>query len=196
MSDKPKSASSNKSGESVASVGIGTSEASVRLKIIPDGLSNIDDRLYDCMVLLIYCGQHRKVATVNTRREHIVWAPFMQLRDSKSWTQGTLDCIQRAIGRQDAELDEIEASKHSPKFNTTYFDVTEIQVPSVNSITRICQLVTLESGPYECCVNTRTIEWIPLVALTTASQNQYSNHWGPSFECGVQSWRSSWRKAA
>ena len=172
---KPKSASRGKSHQSI---GIGTSESpSVRLKYIPTGFSNTD--LYDCVVLLIYCGQHGNVATINTRREHIVWAPFMQLSEGQSWTKATMDSIQRAIGRQDKEMNEADAAKLKPEFSTVYFEVVQIEVPSVNSITRICQLVTLKPGTFKCCVKSRQIEWIPLSKLASSPTNKISHHWGP-----------------
>lgn len=191
MSDKSKPHSSDSqrsksSIRSVESIGIGASEASCRLKtIIPDGFTNPYDRLYDCVVLLIHCPQHHKVAVVNTRREHIVWAPFIQLRDGLSWAEATLDVIQQTIGRQDAEMNQAEAEKLAPKFELDYLEVTQIQVPSVNYITRVCQLVTLQPSGFKCCTKGRRLDWVPLSDLakagptSNAAHHIYSHHWGP-----------------
>ena len=171
-----------RSSESLPSIGIGDASinetSQVRPKLISDGLVNTDDKLCDSVVVLIFCPEHRKVATIKTRREHIVWVPFLQLREGQSWTEATSDCIQRTIGRQDTELNEEEAVKQAPSFAVSYFEVTQIQVPSVNNFTRICQLVTIESGPSNCCTQNRQIEWIPLETLATTDKN----HWGPELQ--------------
>ena len=177
---KPKSGKSLTSGGSSASLeSVGIGAAQVDSRYISDGFTMINDRLYDCVVALIYCPQHAKVAVVHTRREHIVWAPFLQLRDGVSWTEGTLDCIQGAIGRQDPESKEADATKETPKFEISCFEITQIQAPSVNSIFRICQLITLKPSSFKCCTKNRQIEWVPLAKLVKDHNHPNSHHWGP-----------------
>lgn len=193
--EKPKSASSAKSKQSQGSIGMGTgtpSKVIARHKFLVDGFTSLDGRLHDCVVVLIFCAKHRNIAVSSTRREHIVWTPFMQLAEGISWKEGTLDCIQR-IFRTDAEQSEADAGKEMPKFDLSCFEVTRIQLPSVNVITRICQLVTLKEGnSFKCCTKTANIEWMPLATLAKETPSDSKcTHWGPE----LQLWCNKLEKA-
>ncbi|KAI2805673.1 hypothetical protein BLOT_004675 [Blomia tropicalis] len=189
MSNKtPKSQSPKRSksgSKSKTSIGIGTEkkkDRSSRRKHI--STMNMFDHLCDCIVTLIYCPEHQKIAIRNTRRENILWAPFLPLSETMSWTDGTEEAVQIATEPQD---NEVESSQNNaqPKYDTEYFEVTQIQTPSVNHINRVVQLITLKHSAYKCCKKTRQLEWIPLDTLVKKVSQQpepYNNHWGPELQ--------------
>jgi len=100
-----------------------------------------------------------------------------------------VECIEKTIGRQDAELTSAEAAKQAPHYTTDYFDVTQIQAPSVVSIARICKLITLKPSNYKCCAKSTMLNWISLSSLASSKaefrdtdKRQFSCHWGPELK--------------
>lgn len=185
-----KSCESLRSVQSSSSIGIGSESLSNKLKVPSEGSINNKDRLFDCIVLLIYCPQHRKVAVIESKRCRFVWIPFIQIREDSTWEQNTRGAVEKLIGRQDAEMDAASAAKLVPQYSLHKLDITRIQMTSLQFFVRLCQLVKLEqSTEFKCCVKNAQVDWLAIEEIVedrSMLDSATDNHWGPELKVWCQ----------
>ncbi|OTF78328.1 hypothetical protein BLA29_007181, partial [Euroglyphus maynei] len=142
-------------------------------RLTPEGYhgDQLPSSLYDCIVYVIYCPKHDRIAVTNVKKMGCIWLPFVSLmdnnndNDNQTWQQASHNGVAILIGRQDPEQDAKEAERLTPKYRMQYLQILRIQLPKKSStmkmVTRITQFVHLQSNHYDhCCENTMRVNWI------------------------------------
>lgn len=146
---------------------------------------NMSGRLFDCLVLMVYCPRHKLVAVMNTKGLNFTCLPFCEVREDDTFKKKSAQEVNRIIGRQDAELDAEKAVKHTPKFTTHIMQIIRTQLANDLFIVRVCQLVKLiPDDVFECCTSNLYVEWVPiknLVDIKPIVANS-SDLWGPELK--------------
>ncbi|XP_075588482.1 uncharacterized protein LOC124494289 isoform X3 [Dermatophagoides farinae] len=160
--------------------------------------------LYDCIVYVIYCPKHDRIAVTNLKKMGCIWLPFVVLMDNNNnnnnndnttWQQASHNGVNILIGRQDPEQDAKEAERLAPKYRMQYLQILQIQLPlkltsktktkmTTKTVTRITQFIHLQSNHRKnCCENTMRVNWI---ALADIRARKIDKIWGPEIYQMVQ----------
>ncbi|KAH9415422.1 hypothetical protein DERP_010278 [Dermatophagoides pteronyssinus] len=157
--------------------------------------------VYDCIVYVIYCPKHDRIAVTNVKKMGCIWLPFVSLIDNindnqTTWQQASHNGVAILIGRQDPELDAKEAERLAPKYTMQYLQILRIQVPiksssssssssspttspklmmTTKTITRITQFVHLQSYDH-CCEDTMRVNWFKSTEILSRKIDKI---WGP-----------------
>lgn len=171
--------------QSLESVGIGANGSSVAggvdtlPRLIPEGAISMDESVYDCIVYLIYCPEHEKIAVSSFEKAHCVWLPFIMLPDNVTWERASRDGVNILIGRDDAEMDADEAEKMAPDYLMSYLHIQRVELPTKTFI-RITQFVHLKKNPFfQCCQDTVKVNW---VSSADVLNNRLAKVWGPELK--------------
>lgn len=163
---------------SVPSIGIGASS----VQLIPktdiarlrpeDGISDYI-RVYDCVVYLMYCSKHEKMALTNTKQNKYIWLPFVLLSDNETWEQIARQGVALMIGKKDAETEAKFSKIPNLEINPLHF--LRIQLTDRRFFIRYTNFVNIEEiEDFHCCQETESLAWVPVSDIL-----QLENTWGP-----------------
>ncbi|KAJ6218593.1 hypothetical protein RDWZM_009750 [Blomia tropicalis] len=149
--------------------------------LLPEGVFVLTEPIYDCIVYLIYCPQHDKIAVNNIEKCKCIWLPFVVLPDGVTWERASHDGVAVLIGRNDAEMSAEEAVKTAPIYTMTYLHILHIQLPSNRTVLRLTRFVYLQRNPhFQCCRNTDRVNWLDYADIS--NRNVTHRSWGPELE--------------
>lgn len=194
-----RSATSSKSFNSMASVGIGSKQSNgkvagktphtnkLRFRLMPEGSGNnlmniYDHYVFDCVVFVIFCEKHRTVALTNTSEKHRMysWFPYVFLHEVFTWNKISRDGLAIILGQSDVEMDPTLATL--PEHTVSWLHILRLQMPQTKKIfLRVTQFVKLHEvdncsdDPIPCCQQTNRIRWVKLSDLLN---NCLDNLWG------------------
>ena len=166
---------------SVGSVGIGynqvtRNEEDIVARLCPEGGVPHNMQSYDCIVYLMYCSVHDRIAVTNVERTKVVWFPFVAMTENVTWEQASMDGVAMLLGKRDAELDSKLQGK-LPKFQMSNLHVLRVQMPFERFFIRIAQFVNIEkSEEFICCESNRNLVWVPASDILN---DRIENLWGP-----------------
>lgn len=176
------------SAESILSTGIGEASATGPAsplppeldlpRLIPEGAgAEVDEPVYDCIVYVLYCPEHQRVAVTNVNKTKCTWLPFVALPEGVTWQEASQDGVTMLIGRNDAEMDTEEAERMTPVYTMRYLHLQRIQLPNSRMALRLSQFVQLERNtPFQCCINSDRVNWLPLANIHI---HEVDRIWGP-----------------
>src|SRR5690606_33993886 len=130
---------------------------------LPEGSVGLTEPVYDCVVYLIYCAVHDRIAVTNVDKAQCVWLPFVPLPEGVTWEKASHDGVATLIGRQDAEMDAEAAARTTPIYQMSYLHILRLQMASSQRmVARVARFIHLQpSEHWKCCQNSPRIHWIP-----------------------------------
>ncbi|KAF7493144.1 Serine/threonine-protein phosphatase PP1 isozyme 1 [Sarcoptes scabiei] len=156
-------------------------------KLEPENCPPIDEYLYNCIVFVIYCPKHQKVALSLNERSRAVWLPFIASSSSLTWSDATSQGLPIILNRDDGDV-EAQMITPVPIKSINCLHVLRIQLPITKKfIYRLIQLIILDdrsdatpasnaADRFECCQSTKRLQWID---SQDAIDGNIAGIWGP-----------------
>lgn len=147
-------------------------------KLEPESSAPIDQNMYNSIVYIIYCSQHKKIVLSLSERSKAIWLPFVFLPSNMTWNDATTECISNVFCKEDSEFDP-RLTTPIPVKSLICLHIMRIQLPLTKKfIYRLIQLLTLGSNTptFKCCQNTKRLHWID---INDAIEGNIEGLWGP-----------------
>lgn len=143
----------------------------------PEGAALLNEPLYDCIIYLIYCSEHDKIAVTNIEKSKCTWLPFVILPDDVTWQMASHDGVETLIGRNDAEMEAEEAERTAPIYEMHIIHLLRLMMPNNKTVVRLAQFVhLLKNEFFPCCQGTDRVNWLPASDILS---DRIEKAWGP-----------------
>ncbi|KAI2803038.1 hypothetical protein BLOT_007161 [Blomia tropicalis] len=143
----------------------------------PEGAALLNEPLYDCIIYLIYCPEHDKIAVTNIEKSKCTWLPFVILPDDVTWQMASHDGVETLIGRNDAEMEAEEAERTAPIYEMHIIHLLRLMMPNNKTVVRLAQFVhLLKNEFFPCCQGTDRVNWLPASDILS---DRIEKAWGP-----------------
>ena len=182
---KPSSRSSN---ESNVSVGIGAlNDYNNQHQVTKDRFSLVKlrpvsfnfwtcNQTYDCMVFVMYCGQHDKLAVTQVDSE-IVWFPFVP-RQGRNWRKVAVYGIAELLGRIDSDGTIVRYPPQPSEYYSRPIEIVRLQMVDHRWYTRMAEMVWITKCE-NTCEPVNNIIWMDATELLDKGDYIF---WGPEFD--------------
>lgn len=151
---KSRRATGTSSETSIDSIGMGlqkqpSEDVSYVPRLLAEGPIPEGQSTYDCILFLMLCEEHNRIAICNVEQTKVVWLPFVAIQPANSWEEAAEDGLRRLLTIRPEENIYNEQAKSSkaetdlPKYKMTNIHFFRIQQPSGKFKVRITQFVRI-----------------------------------------------------